>query len=170
MTFLEADSGKSNIFASKFENNCVSCVFANELRRRGVNVTAISTPDNLAEDFLQCWRTEKGGRPTLVCEPQKLVGKNAQETLAKIEKNITAKNGRYILGWDGEDLQLGHILCVERINGNIVFYDPQLGKNDCFWTIGEIFERANLEKGFELLRIDNKLFNAAILKDVCSTL
>ena len=170
MTFFEADGGKSNVFASKFENNCVSCVFTNELRRRGVNVTAISTPDNLANDFLQCWRTEKGDRPILVCEPHKLVGKNAQETLAKIEKNMTAKNGRYILGWDGKDLQLGHALCVERINGNIIFYDPQLGKNDCFWTIGEIFKTARLENGLELFRVDKLLFNTSIIKNVCTSI
>jgi hypothetical protein len=73
MTFLEANEGRGNPNFSKgggYAINCQSCVVANELRRRGFDVSARENPSirgsviyQLAQKPEKVWIDENGNMP-----------------------------------------------------------------------------------------------------------
>lgn len=70
----------------------------------------------------------------------------------------TKEEGRYELRlrWDKDS---GHVVCIERVNGMLVFYDPQSGKKgDSLFGYDNI---DYLEKAINIgvRRMDDKLIN-----------
>ena len=146
MTFKEADSGKENI--NNYKDNCVCCVVAHELRRRGFDVTASFADEVLYDDVALPWKTIKGKKPQI----EKIKG-SLTEIEMKLMK-ITSNGGRYNLMWDDKSIG-GHIISVERINDKLWYYDPQ---KNLFWDIEEIYLKAK-EDSIGLFRVDRLCIN-----------
>lgn len=159
MTFNEADSGKANIISNKKEkifrpDNCVNSVVAFEMRKRGLQITStISNFNNelmssLSEHPEKIWRTTNGEIPSVV-----VIAKNPNTTISGIIKRLnqeTSQSGRYQIWYDEKGGNQGHILTMERTkNGKLFIYDAQ--HND-FYSIEEILQVADIDKGIELLK------------------
>ena len=159
MSFVEADGGNGNVDFGKgdaFRENCQCCVVANELRRRGFDVTSLgydnkngSVTERLSNDLTVAFINKKGNKPqmTMIKEVSK----------SSLEK-ATSAAGRYIVGYDTIDGS-GHVICAERLTtGDLVFFDPQIGKAI----------KLNYEElaSLEVLKIDGMMFNTEIIKSI----
>ena len=146
MTFLEANEGRGNPNFRKgggYTINCQTCVVANELRRRGFDVSAQentgkgSTPYELSFKTEKAWLDKDGNMPNR----QKAGGyfydadlsKNRMKTLQEMTRDLnelTKAEGRYHIGYfrNREYGGGGHIVTLERMsNGDMQIYDPQTG-------------------------------------------
>lgn len=129
-----------------YSNNCVNCVVAYEMRKRGYDVTACSLGENkkLRRDPFSAWE----GR-----EPTKTSGSGLEEIIEYMRKTN-----------DGTRIQIGvhfpknpyirkpegHAFVAEKQNGEVVFLNPQNGRKMDM----KIFERA--KKGDTMyMRIDD---------------
>ena len=147
MTFEEANELQGNINFSKSHEygvNCQSCVVANELRRRGYDVTALpnlqkagNIPYELSSKTNWAWIDPE----TMATPVKKRAGGvyDVTRTGALKSKNISAltkeiielvkEPGRYHIDFSWKSGNSGHIITLEKlVNGKIVLYDPQNGK------------------------------------------
>jgi len=158
MSFEDADGGMANIDLHKDEQytkNCQCCIVANELRRRGFDVTALgynndkdSVPYRLGEDLSLAFLNKKGNVVTMT---------EVKNNEIAVRKAIPT-SGRYIIGYDNIRNE-GHAICAERLlNGKIIFFDPQSG------------EAVKLDydslKEIQVLRVDNLIFNKDIIASI----
>lgn len=186
MTFEEANELKGNINYSKgggYKLNCQSCVVANELRRRGFDVTAhpnlkvdgdipyrLSYKTELAwidPETKQTPKKQKAGGEVYVNGRFKAKPKNV---LAKELAELTKDAGRYHIDfvWKGRGQVSGHIVTLERSeDGKIKIYDPQNGE-ERFWK--ELSEEIRLSRGVNVLRVDNLLVNTDIIGGIVTKL
>lgn len=181
MTFEEANELRGNVNYGKgreYSINCQSCVVANELRRRGFEVTAHantgkkgSIPYQLSYKTELAWIDLKTGKI-----PQKIkcggisgvdsYGRIKSKTITELEKELlaaTKDSGRYHFDyvWGGK---YGHIITIEKLqNGTYRFYDPQNGKV-VSWL--ELKKKISLRYGVNVLRVDELQANTAILNGV----
>lgn len=166
----------------KYHVNCQSCVVANELRRRGYDVTAMpnlcvkgNVPYELSLKTEWAWID-----PDTQAMPKKrtigntadsrgrIVAKSYKETMHDL---MDAMNdpGRYHVSfaWKGRDD--GHIITFERRpDGKIKWYDPQSGKCDFFDKY--YYGRIRVSRGIKVLRVDNLMINADIIGKVVEPL
>ena len=144
MTFEQGNGMKGNPNYGKsrsFSVNCQSCVVANELRRRGMDVKATGFDEsNSFQNFIRArwnllWETPAGKPPKI------RVLTNSKNSINESLESAMVENGRYfvVVAWKNE--VTGHIFCAERVNGGeLLFYDPQNGaKGD---AVREYFSRA----------------------------
>lgn len=181
MTFEEANELRGNVNYGKgreYSINCQSCVVANELRRRGFEVTAHgntgkkgSVPYQLSYQTQLAWIDPKTGKT-----PQKIkcggisgvdsYGRIKSKTITELEKELlaaTKDSGRYHFDyvWGGK---YGHIITVEKLsNGTYRFYDPQNGKV-VSWL--ELKKKISLRYGVNVLRVDELQANTNIVNGV----
>lgn len=159
MSFFEADEGRGNADSGKgvqFEVNCQCCVVANELRRRGFNVTALghtddetSIPYQLGNDLTLAFINKKGNKPQMT--------KIKSVSELSLEK-ATSAVGRYIVGYDTKR-GLGHVICAERLTtGQLILFDPQDGE-------AVRLNMDDLEK-IEVLKVDGMRFDARIIGSI----
>jgi len=155
MSFEDADGGMANVDFrkdDKFKENCQCCIVANELRRRGFDVTALgynndkdSVPYRLGEDLSLAFLNKKGNVVTMT---------EVKNNEIAVRKAIPT-SGRYIVGYDS-DKDEGHAICAERLlNGKIIFFDPQLGE-----SVKLDYESIT---AIQVLKVDNLIFNNDIL-------
>lgn len=182
MTFEEANELRGNInFGNSHEYgvNCQSCVVANELRRRGYNVTALpnlqkagNIPYELSGKTNWAWIDPE----TMTTPVKKKAGGvyDVTRTGALKSKNISAltkeiielakEPGRYHIDFSWKSGNSGHIITLEKlVNGKIVLYDPQNGK---IVNWADISKRIKLQYGVNVLRVDNLLVNTDIINGV----
>lgn len=180
MTFEEANELKGNINYGKerqYSINCQSCVVANELRRRGFDVTAYGNkrkgdiPHKLSMQTNWAWiepetnqmpkKQRAGG---MYFEGVKLKNKTYKQMLKEFE-DITKEKGRYHIDCGWKRSRSGHIITAERLEtGELVIYDPQNGKKiDDFKRYAKNF---SLKWGIGIVRVDNKLINTEIIDGV----
>lgn len=180
MTFEEANELRGNISYGKSKEygvNCQSCVVANELRRRGYDVTALpnlkkegNIPYELSGKTNWAWIDPK----TMMIPEKKQAGGQyvsgmdiKSKTLIQLNKELnelTKDIGRYHIDfmWKGSDG--GHIVTVDRLeNGSIRIYDPQTGRLGD-WKV--ISKEISLKYGVNVLRVDNLLVNTDIIDGV----
>lgn len=172
MTFEKANGLRANpnfkTGKREYTINCQSCVIANELRRRGLDVEACAyTGQGLQKKLAQgeatlVWRTVDGAVPTEVeSGPVPLLKIDAKKkALGELTKDV----GRYFVTIYRPGM--GHIFTAERLpDGSLRLYDPQTGevsengKTLSFW--GDIKRK----KGFRVLRVDNLVVNPEVLSD-----
>ena len=167
MSFIDADSGNSNLIKDK--SNCQSAVVAHEARIRGLNVTAKeynasehNVFDELGNDTTIAWINPRNGR-----KPQFTLLKDKGNGLQSILDDNTTAVGRYHIGANyeimaGEEkIQRGHIITAQRFNdGRILYYDPQVNS---FVNVQEFLEQAT---SVEVLKVDKLLFNVDIVSQV----
>ena len=182
MTFLEANEGRGNPNFSKgggYTTNCQTCVVANELRRRGFDVSAQentgrgSVPYDLSFKTERAWLDKDGNMP----KKQKAGGyfydtslsKNRMKTVQEMTKDLndlTKVEGRYHIEYfqNREHGGGGHIVTLERMpNGDMWIYDPQ---NGIIERWGYLSEKINKGKGVSVLRVDNLFVNTSNIDGV----
>ena len=182
MTFEEANELQGNINFSKSHEygvNCQSCVVANELRRRGYDVTALpnlqkagNIPYELSSKTNWAWIDPE----TMATPVKKRAGGvyDVTRTGALKSKNISAltkeiielvkEPGRYHIDFSWKSGNSGHIITLEKlVNGKIVLYDPQKGK---IVNWADIAMRVKLQYGVNVLRVDNLLVNTDIINGI----
>lgn len=177
MTFEEANELRGNIGygeGREFSVNCQSCVVANELRRRGYDVTALpnlkkegNIPYELSGKTNWAWIDPE----TMQTPEKKQAGGQyvsgldiKSKTLTQLNKELnelTKETGRYHIDFMWKDGKGGHIITVDRLeNGSIRIYDPQIGRLGD-WKV--ISKDISLKYGVNVLRVDNLLVNTDII-------
>lgn len=177
MTFEEANELRGNIGygeGREFSVNCQSCVVANELRRRGYDVTALpnlkkegNIPYELSGKTNWAWIDPE----TMQTPEKKQAGGQyvsgldiKSRTLTQLNKELnelTKEAGRYHIDFMWKDGKGGHIITVDRLeNGSIRIYDPQIGRLGD-WKV--ISKDISLKYGVNVLRVDNLLVNTDII-------
>lgn len=177
MTFEEANELRGNIGygeGREFSVNCQSCAVANELRRRGYDVTALpnlkkegNIPYELSGKTNWAWIDPE----TMQTPEKKQAGGQyvsgldiKSKTLTQLNKELNelAKEaGRYHIDFMWKDGKGGHIITVDRLeNGSIRIYDPQIGRLGD-WKV--ISKDISLKYGVNVLRVDNLLVNTDII-------
>lgn len=186
MTFEEANELRGNINFGKgneYGVNCQSCVVANELRRRGYDVTALpnlekkgNIPHELSYRTNWAWIDPK----TMVMPVKKTAGgiydvtrtgalksKSIKE-LTKELVELVKELGRYHIDFSWKGRNSGHIITLEKsLDGKIVIYDPQTGK---IKNWGELSKEISLKYGVNVLRVDNLLVNTDIINGIVKKL
>lgn len=177
MTFEEANELRGNIGygeGREFSVNCQSCVVANELRRRGYDVTALpnlkkegNIPYELSGKINWAWIDPE----TMQTPEKKQAGGQyvsgldiKSKTLTQLNKELnelTKEAGRYHIDFMWKNGKGGHIITVDRLeNGSIRIYDPQIGRLGD-WKV--ISKDISLKYGVNVLRVDNLLVNTDII-------
>jgi len=182
MTFEEANELRGNIGygeGREFSVNCQSCVVANELRRRGYDVTALpnlkkegNIPYELSGKTNWAWIDPE----TMQTPEKKQAGGQyvsgldiKSKTLTQLNKELNelakeAGRDHIEFMWKCRDLydgKGGHIITVDRLeNGSIRIYDPQIGRLGD-WKV--ISKDISLKYGVNVLRVDNLLVNTDII-------
>ena len=177
MTFEEANELRGNIGygeGREFSVNCQSCVVANELRRRGYDVTALpnlkkeeNIPYELSGKTNCAWIDPE----TMQTPEKKQAGGQyvsgldiKSKTLTQLNKELnelTKEAGRYHIDFMWKDGKGGHNITVDRLeNGSIRIYDPQIGRLGD-WKV--ISKDISLKYGVNVLRVDNLLVNTDII-------
>lgn len=176
MTFDEANELKGNVNYNKgggYRINCQSCVVANEMRRRGFDVTAMpntqksdNVPYKLSKRTEMAWIDPETGKYPI----KNIAGLGAKSIglLSKEMAGFMTETGRYNIDFVWKGVRSGHIISVEKLeNGKFRFYDPQNGKI-IMWA--DLSKRISLKYGVKVLRIDDKLINEDIVDNVVSSL
>ncbi len=182
MTFEEANELRGNINygkASEYSVNCQSCVVANELRRRGYNVTALpnlqktgNIPYELSMRTNWAWidpktmvmpKKQTAGGIYDITRSGALKSKSIKE-LTKELVELVKEPGRYHIDFAWKDKDSGHIITLEKLhNGKIIIYDPQNGEI-VDWR--DISKRIKQNYGVNVLRVDNLLVNTDIIDGI----
>lgn len=182
MTFEEANELRGNINygkASEYSVNCQSCVVANELRRRGYNVTALpnlqktgNIPYELSMRTNWAWidpktmvmpKKQTAGGIYDITRSGALKSKSIKE-LTKELVELVKEPGRYHIDFAWKGKNSGHIITLEKLhNGKIIIYDPQTGKMKN-WR--ELSKEISLRYGVNVLRVDNLLVNTDIIDGI----
>ena len=191
MSFEEANALRGNPHFSEnviFRINCQTCVVANELRRKGLDVEAIGRIAGVQDKikrtlgssvWISAWTDIDGNAVKEMLVGSEVYYKTAR--LGKIKKKVPkhrstvksrkelsqlveshVKDGeRWMVAFNWEAKGTGHVICIERVEGKIRYYDPQCGKVSDVWpNLQDVY----LNTGARILRVDNLLPNV----DVCS--
>lgn len=176
MTFQEADQNKANpeylngVYGARV--NCQTCVVANEMRRRGYDVEAMLFDNNNAEQVRLMYNTRLAWLDSNGNVPDKIWDIHNNTTMKRcidFADSIVKDGERYHMrvGWQGRNS--GHIVCLERINGELTMLDPQSGKiTTSVDKIKEYFKmyKISTRKQFYLTRVDNLDINKAVVEKV----
>ena len=145
MTFEEANELRGNINygkASEYSVNCQSCVVANELRRRGYNVTALpnlqktgNIPYELSMRTNWAWidpktmvmpKKQTAGGIYDITRSGALKSKSIKE-LTKELVELVKEPGRYHIDFAWKGKNSGHIITLEKLhNGKIIIAEFNL--------------------------------------------
>lgn len=173
MSFKEADEGRGNIgykegVVNPYSVNCQLSVIADELRRRGYNVTARGriegkgVADIIAKNTEIPW-IERGTGHTPKKSHIYLVGKKDIEIFHELD-DVTKTKGRYHINWVWSDEKSGHIVCLERkANGELRFYDPQDGEH---YDIFDFISRMSKNFSLKVLKVDDLLLDPALVNSI----
>ncbi|CAG9881354.1 toxin glutamine deamidase domain-containing protein [Bacteroides ovatus] len=182
MTFEEANELQGNINFGKSHEygvNCQSCVVANELRRRGYDVTALpnlqkagNIPYELSSKTNWAWIDpetkatpvkKRAGGVYDITRTGALKSKNIS-ALTKDIIELVKEPGRYHIDFSWKSGNSGHIITLEKqTDGKIIIYDPQNGKI-VDWA--DISKKIKLQYGVNVLRVDNLLVNTDIIDGI----
>lgn len=170
--------------------NCQTCVVANEARRRGYDVMATgnvrgSVNEMLSRDTRKAWIDPTTGRHpdyiryngsgTLDVQGKPIPTKSSYWRWLNADGLIEEGN-RYTIEfeWKGGS-HSGHIVSLERVNGELRLYDPQNGKVHMGDEVKQYLERVKYSRssggsrfawGPDILRVDNMEFNNSIVDTI----
>ena len=190
MTFEEANEKRGNPNYAKdkqYRINCQSCVVANEMRRRGIDVEAYgniqkkgSNTYALSMKTEAAWVDDNGKIPVPTVIRREIkktnatINKNGYVRVTKsLERDDELKKkiadamsdvGRYHISWMWKKKKSGHIITAERLSdGTLRFYDPQTGKTGFGWSMSDIDA---YRSGFKILRVDTLKTNVDVISGV----
>lgn len=173
--------------AVAYKVNCQTCVVANEARRRGYDVMATgnfkgSINDRVSRKTNMAWIDPKTGtHPDYI----RYSGAGAEDFRGRPiptrtsywkwlnSDGIIEEGNRYTIefNWKGNS-RSGHIVNLERVNGELRLYDPQNGKTYIGQEVGYYLKDVKYSAtsygtkyalGPEILRVDNMRFNDDII-------
>ena len=174
---------------TQYTINCQSCVVAYEARRRGYDVQAVGNTGSGCMAEKVSWDTSLAWTdPTTGKRPDYILydGKGKLDVRGRPYATPKSYQGwledkvsddeRYTIefGWKGRG-NSGHIVSLERINGDLTMYDPQCGKtytgSDITDYLGNIkFKRTRYGNGYstapQLMRVDNLDFNMDVVEEI----
>jgi hypothetical protein len=161
MTFEKADGLRANpsykTGRKEYRVNCQSCVVANELRRRGLDIKAAPyTGQGLQKTLARgeasaAWRTADGAVPKET-ETGKIPLLKSKRTVLE---EATPDIGRYFVTVFMSKTK-GHIFTAERLaDGTLRLYDPQSGEVADGKKELSFFGKISRKYGFRVLRVDN---------------
>lgn len=167
MSFKEANELRANpnfkTGKEAYRINCQSCVVANELRRRGLNVEAMpyngqGLQNKLASgDASVMWRTQSGAVPKEVFSGKIPLFKSKKKALEDLTKSV----GRYFVTVFIAK-NLGHVFTAERErDGSLRLYDPQRGEVQEL----AVWRQIKRKYGFRILRVDNLIVAPGVLAE-----
>lgn len=181
MSFEEANQGRGNpkFFTDDlYRVNCQTCVVVHELRLRGFDLgakpKASPTQNAMSIDSTFAWIDPLTGQQPeatkISCAPDNRIMKvrKSKKSKSDLRKNIlaaTKEPGRYNFsyGWVCGKDSSGHIITAERYaDGNLTFYDPQIGK---MIPIIQLLDEVSPKYTCYILRVDNLLIKPDIVKD-----
>ena len=165
--FFGADNGIPNNIGG--ESNCVNVAFANELLRRGINVSAsdLFVKEIAADKYNELFVKQDGTFPKI----ELVKGQREDIVYNKLVKKLqSCPNGRFILGGnDPYGMRLyrenklkkeeigGHVITVEvSPKGNVIAYDHQM---DAFISLRSMINQVDITHGIEVLRMDKLSIN-----------
>lgn len=165
---------KNPEYKRRYTINCQSCVVANELRRRGMDVAAKGNtdrfgtmPEILSRETNLAWLDDNGQKPKKTnCHGYRQGTWGAEFKLIMKEfKEATKEVGRYHIDWGWKGTHSGHIITCERLqDGNLRVYDPQNGK--IIGNLEEYLKDMSLNRGLAVLRVDTLHINIPVVKEV----
>ena len=176
MSFKDADEGRGNIHYQpgvyEYTHNCQICVVADELRRRGFNVTACGRLDGTGEadaiskDTVRPWIERNTGR-TPTKSYVTMSGKSDSQIFQELD-NMTKAKGRYHIDFGWANSKEGHIVCLERrSNGSLRYYDPQTGKQ---YDIDDWISKMDKRYNLNVLKVDDLLVSTRFLSEIVKPL
>jgi hypothetical protein len=166
MSFEQANGGAPNPYYNSknlygYHTNCQSCTVAFEARQRGYDVRALPNNRNpyikdLAYYTALAYVLPNGQHPTYYSPMFR------ERTDAFLDRTI--KEGeRYNIEWTWRGERSGHIISVQRENGNLVFYDPQSSEKRDFKAFkNQCLSRA-VRGSLRVMRVDNCELNPEIV-------
>ena len=165
MTFNDANELRANpnfdpnSKEKDFRKNCQSCVVANELRRRGLDVEAMPFENagyqrEVAIDLTLPWKRKDGTRPGFSHSGKVEAGRDG---IRNALNSLTRLTGRYIIvfAWNSKE---GHVVTAERNRkGDLRIYDPQSGEKGrpSSKSVGKMFKGMRRAYGFNVLKVDD---------------
>ena len=172
MTFEQADERRGNPNYGtdrQYSINCQTCVPANEMRRRGFDVSAMGNNN----DEIWQWFKDNGmnnGHKSVWLDHDGSVArwrsiddwrfekKYKRFTRKRVDEFIDetcAAEGRYEIRCTWDSGTSGHVFCIERDKkGVLKIWDPQNGSHDIMYYFDSMIYRS-----IEILRIDDKVIN-----------
>lgn len=138
-----------------YSTNCQTCVVVFEARLRGFDVEALPNNRNgyirdLSYDTTLAWiDPQTGTKPMQISKPHGV-------TKERFLKGHVIEGRRYTLQFTHGRGRNGHIVCIERIGGDLRIYDPQNGRT---YTKGEIRSYLSEKSDLRLTRVDNCAIN-----------
>ena len=167
MSFRKANGLRANPnFKSgrtEFLINCQSCVVANELRRRGLNVEATPYIDQGLQKTLAggnataMWKTVDGETPKELHSGAISFFKSKEKALDELTKDV----GRYFVTVFTAKTR-GHIFTAERVKGGkLRLYDPQRGE---VYKLA-VWSKIKRKYGFRVLRVDNLVVGSDVTEN-----
>lgn len=164
MSILEADSGNVNPF--RYRENCQASVVTMFARLLGFDVSACKYSKSktsatyiVGENITSAFLSKKGNVLDKI-EPYKFSDLGKREFLSEMKKRLNPI-GVYELGLNkGKD---GHALIAIRTGKDNLYICETTAKSSSFMTLDRIYEEWD---SIEILRLDDKIFNIDILKDL----
>lgn len=159
MDFEQANGGKVNPYFKSYgligyHDNCQTCVAAYYARRMGYDVQALPNLNNraiydLSYDESLAFIDKNGNRPKSVS----LRGKRISVALDQV-----VEEGKiYALDWRWGKSHKGHIVAAERINGQVMIYDPQSGEKYTKKNYSSLFQ--GRARDFEIMPLSGCALN-----------
>lgn len=131
-----------------YQFNCTNCVVAQELRRRGLDVTAapLFTGGRRVEDAAKAWRAPDGNPPKITT----LTGSGKADLERLAAELPEGARGMIRATWKGGG---GHVWSWEVSGGTMKLLDPQSGQPDAWSHLDDV--RAGTVK---MYRVDDAKF------------
>lgn len=183
MSFDDADHNRANPDFGKgsgYSVNCQSCVVSYEARRRGYDVQTLpntkakgSAASRLSRQTNLAWIDPKtGDHPEYLMDADALTPKKFR---AFLDKTIEEGN-RYTLEftWKGRG-RSGHIVHIEKVDGDLRIYDPQNGALVTGRALTEYLGKLKYSTNVyglkiplppKVLRVDNMEFDAGMAGEI----
>lgn len=172
-----------------YRDNCQTCVVANEARRRGYDVQATpnlpkSVNSQLSYDTALAWIDPKTGKKPVLTSYD---GKGKPDALGRpiptykryiewLESDgVVVEGERYTIELSWKKGSGGHIVCLERVKGELRMYDPQSGKKYFGTDVHEYLKKAKMKRTSygesyacapELLMVSGMQFNKTICDQI----
>lgn len=177
MSFDEANGKRANPKyeeAEKYQMNCQTCVVAFEARRRGFDVESLpkinATQELLSRNTRFAWiDPETGEHPRFINEKPTAFTKTSFKKF--LDENVE-EGKRYTIehSWK-RSRNSGHIVHVDKVEGELRFYDPQTGKLYKGKDLSAYLDRIKFKTPRyvftpRLLRVDNLEFNSKVVNKI----
>jgi SPP1 gp7 family putative phage head morphogenesis protein len=160
-TINQAKQDANTHFLSRpgYNKNCQRSIVAYELQRRGYRVTALPAPYHRANDPV------KNGYECFIGNGRKLRMERASNGIDDFIKRLSrfGDGSRFAISqnWNNPRSNEGHTYIAEKVNGKIIFIDPQKNQSDVSHYMNNV-RSTDGKLDLYFYRIDNAFLNPKI--------